>query len=125
MFGLEDKHILFIKNTLKKTLNNNAKFYIFGSRAKNSCSRYSDVDIAVDSPDFDYNTRLKLQAEFENSTFPYKIDLVNLNEINEDFKNSSKIPIGTGMYKIASIDNDNIFLIIQKLNRAVNHLEIV
>lgn len=30
---------------------------------------------------------------------------------NEDFKNSSKIPIGTGMYKIASIDNDNILLI--------------
>ena len=31
--------------------------------------------------------------------------------MNEDFVNSSKIPIGTGMYKIASIDNDNILLI--------------
>ncbi len=31
--------------------------------------------------------------------------------LNEDFKNSSKIPMGTGMYKIASIDNDNILLI--------------
>lgn len=30
---------------------------------------------------------------------------------NDDFVNSSKIPIGTGMYKIASIDNDNILLI--------------
>ena len=30
---------------------------------------------------------------------------------NEDFENSSKIPIGTGMYKIASIDEDNILLI--------------
>ena len=29
----------------------------------------------------------------------------------EDFVNSSKIPIGTGMYKIASIDNDNILII--------------
>lgn len=32
--------------------------------------------------------------------------------VEEDFDNSTKIPIGTGMYKIASIDNDNIFLII-------------
>lgn len=31
--------------------------------------------------------------------------------INEDFATSGKIPIGTGMYKIASIDDDNIFLI--------------
>ena len=31
---------------------------------------------------------------------------------NEDFVNSSKIPIGTGMYKIASIDNDNVLLVI-------------
>ena len=30
---------------------------------------------------------------------------------NEDFQNSTKIPIGTGMYKIASIGNDNILLI--------------
>lgn len=31
--------------------------------------------------------------------------------VNEDFKNSSKIPIGTGMYKIASINDDNILII--------------
>ena len=31
--------------------------------------------------------------------------------MNEDFQSSNKIPIGTGMYKIASIDEDNIFLI--------------
>lgn len=30
---------------------------------------------------------------------------------NEDIQNSSKIPMGTGMYKIASIDNDNILII--------------
>ena len=30
---------------------------------------------------------------------------------NEDFANSTKIPIGTGMYKIASIDNENILLV--------------
>ena len=86
MFGLDKKYILFIKNTLKKTLDDNAKVYIFGSRAKGKYSEYSDVDIAIDSPDFDFNTKLKLQLEFENSTFPYKVDLINLNEVNEKWK---------------------------------------
>lgn len=31
---------------------------------------------------------------------------------NEDFVNSTKIPVGTGMYKIASIDDSNILLVI-------------
>ncbi|MBR3325487.1 MAG: hypothetical protein IKG14_05545 [Clostridia bacterium] len=31
--------------------------------------------------------------------------------LNEDFQSSGKIPIGTGMYKIASIDDDKVFLI--------------
>lgn len=31
---------------------------------------------------------------------------------NEDFASSTKIPIGTGMYKIASIDDSNILLVI-------------
>lgn len=31
--------------------------------------------------------------------------------VNEDFAYSNKIPMGTGMYKIASIDNDNILII--------------
>ncbi len=43
-----------------------------------------------------------------NLSFPI---LSNSYYTNEDFNNSSKIPIGTGMYKIASIDNENILLI--------------
>ncbi len=39
---------------------------------------------------------------------------------NEDFKNSSKIPMGTGMYKIASIDDDNILLIRNDRWRNIN-----
>ena len=49
--------------------------------------------------------------------FEYKLDfpiIPYLYYVNEDFPNSSKIPIGTGMYKIASNDNNNIFLIINE-----------
>ncbi len=43
-----------------------------------------------------------------NLTFPIVSSRYYL---NEDFVNSGKIPMGTGMYKIASINDDNILLI--------------
>ncbi len=43
-----------------------------------------------------------------NLTFPI---LSSVYYLNEDFTNTNKIPIGTGMYKIASIDDNNILLI--------------
>ena len=88
MFGLEDRHLNFIKETLKKYIPNpNAKFYIFGSRARGKFREYSDVDIAIDSSDLTSTIKSKLELEFENSTFPYEVDIVDLNNIKESFRN--------------------------------------
>ena len=54
---------------------------------------------------------LKEKVNFFEYNLPFPILSSNYYE-GEDFNTSAKIPIGTGMYKIASIDNDNIFLII-------------
>lgn len=87
MFGLEDRHVNFIKETLKRHINNpDAKFYIFGSRATGKYREYSDVDIAIDFPPMTLDERLKIQSDFENSTFPYEVDIVDLNDITENFK---------------------------------------
>ena len=87
-FGLEESQIDFIKNILQKYVkNSDAKFYIFGSRAKGCFKEYSDVDIAIDSNDFDDDIKLKIEAEFENSTFPCEVDIVDLNNIKESFRN--------------------------------------
>ena len=91
MFGLEDRHLNFIKETLKKYISNpDAKFYIFGSRARGEYREYSDVDIAIDSLDLTSEIKSKLEIEFENSTFPYEVDIVDLNNIKESFKNLIK-----------------------------------
>ena len=73
MFGLEERHLNYIKETLKKYIPNpEAKFYIFGSRANGKYREYSDIDIdiAVDCPDLTSVIKSKLELEFENSTFP-------------------------------------------------------
>ena len=88
MFGLEERHLNFIKETLKKYIADpEAKFYIFGSRARGKFREYSDVDIAIDSSDLTSTIKSKLELEFENSTFPYEVDIVDLNNIKESFRN--------------------------------------
>ena len=34
--------------------------------------------------------KLRLESDFENSTFPYEVDIVDLNTIKENFKNIIK-----------------------------------
>ena len=91
MFGLEDRHVEFIKDMLKKHISSpDAKFYIFCSRAKGKYQEYSDVDIAIDFPELTLDKKLKIESDFENSTFPYEVDIVDLNTIQENFKNIIK-----------------------------------
>ena len=86
-----EKDIDFIKETLKRHIQNHeAKFYIFGSRANGKYSQYSDVDIAIDCPDMTFDKKLRLESDFENSTFPYEVDIVDLNDIKDNFKNLIK-----------------------------------
>jgi len=88
-FGLEDKYLSFLLEVLNKNiLNNQVKFYIFGSRAKNTYKEYSDIDIAIDYDGraVPQNILAKINFDFENSTLPYEVDVVDLNSISENFK---------------------------------------
>ena len=91
MFGLEERHIHFIINILNKNINNIAKYYVFGSRSKGDYKEYSDIDIAIDSgKKIEDNVMSAIMTDFENSTLPYKVDVVDLNSVSEDFKNLIK-----------------------------------
>ena len=66
---------------------NNYKLYLFGSRAKGRARKYSDIDLAVDSPELTDKIKSDLEIYFTDSTIPYEIDIVDLNNISEKFKN--------------------------------------
>ena len=90
-FGLEKRHLEFVKHILTKYVHDgSAKFYIFGSRAKGNYRKYSDIDIAIESNNFTDEIKSKLEFEFENSTLPYEVDVINLNSITEKFKSLIK-----------------------------------
>lgn len=85
MIDLEEKYINFIKNTISSMIHN-YKLYIFGSRAKNRAKKYSDIDLAIDSQELTPQIKTKLEFTFKNSTLPYEVDIINLNDIDNKFK---------------------------------------
>lgn len=93
MFGLEDRHLDFVLSVLKRNISDvDAKFYVFGSRAKGTNKKYSDIDIAVDlnGKKLDVSILGKILIEFQDSTLPFEVDVVDLNSIDEDFRNLIK-----------------------------------
>lgn len=87
---LQEKYVSFIVKTVTAILPN-AEIFIFGSRTQGKSLKYSDVDIALqDNNEIEFEQLLKLKAEFSNSTFPYKVDIIDLKSIDEKFYNIIK-----------------------------------
>ncbi len=59
---------------------------MFGSRAKGTARKFSDIDLAIKSDGLNSKIIDKLNFEFENSTLPYEVDLIDLNSITSEFK---------------------------------------
>ena len=60
-----------------------AKAYLFGSWARSEERRTSDIDIAIEfesHSDTNHRTLMQLRHALEESTIPYRIDVVDLHE---------------------------------------------
>lgn len=89
LFGLDEKYITLVKNILKKYINSSdAVVYVFCSREKGSYKEYSDI--AIDYKEITDKTKSQIEFDFENSTLAYEVDIVDLNNISENFKNNIK-----------------------------------
>ena len=76
-FGLPKEVLEQIKEVVNK--NQKYKFKIFGSRAKNTYKKTSDIDIAV-FENVNKEDEYKIRNEFDLLDIIYKIDLVFINE---------------------------------------------
>lgn len=64
-----------------------AKIYLFGSRARGSASKWSDIDIALDAGKTIPLTAIdEIISIFQATNIPYKIEVVDLQQVNEDMK---------------------------------------
>lgn len=87
-FGIEPSHLQLVKKILSKRLPANSQVWVFGSRAKQTAREYSDLDIAIDTDSKKLTLEMlaTLAEDFEESDLPYKVDLVDLNTVDESFK---------------------------------------
>ncbi|HBS47750.1 TPA: nucleotidyltransferase domain-containing protein [Candidatus Dependentiae bacterium] len=67
------------------------KIYLFGSQAKGKFKQTSDIDIALeDKNKIEKITISKIKDDLDESNIPFLIDLIDLNEISNEFKNNIK-----------------------------------
>lgn len=89
-------HLQIVEHILEKNIPNH-QVWIFGSRAKGTAKNTSDLDICIKGErPLILNTLAHLRSDFSESNLPYKVDVVDWCEINEDFKKiieKDKIPL--------------------------------
>tara|TARA_Y100000590_G_C15732923_1_gene1017660 strand:+ start:501 stop:812 length:312 start_codon:yes stop_codon:yes gene_type:complete len=87
--GVNENQVQLIKKIFNKYLGPKPKRFLFGSRIEGGFRKNSDLDILIqnESP-IDFATLSKLKEEFEESSLPYKVDLMEWNRIPETIKAS-------------------------------------
>ena len=87
MFGLATSEYDYIRKTVVMPLANcDAQVYCFGSRARGDHSRFSDLDLMVESDKDLSNLIGELKERLTESNFPYKVDLVEFRHFAESYK---------------------------------------
>jgi len=66
------------------------KVFFFGSRVRGNSDERADIDIGIEGPEIPAYTKLEIEEELENLPILYKIDFVDFNNVDEDFKKIAK-----------------------------------
>jgi uncharacterized protein len=92
-FGLSAEQFQILYQIVVSPLKSHgATVWIFGSRARGDYKPFSDVDIMYekkDSTQFLNGFISHLREEIEESRFPFKVDLVDANEMAESYKSGA------------------------------------
>jgi predicted nucleotidyltransferase len=83
---VEKKYIDKIAGILKEYLAAGDRVFIFGSAADSE--RFNDIDLGILSDDIERTDKAtyKIKNDLEESTLPYKFDVVNINKTNDRFR---------------------------------------
>lgn len=83
MHGLNEENITEIKNILRH-YPQIEKAILYGSRAKGTFKRGSDIDLTLKGHDLDLNTLALLSNEFDDTYLPYLFDISIYDHIRND-----------------------------------------
>jgi len=84
---LQISHFDLTKAILQESLPIGAIVYVFGSRAKGTARKVSDLDLAIDAHrKLTLSEEIALKEAFDESDLPMKVDIVDLHSVSESFK---------------------------------------
>lgn len=88
MINLHPDHLKIIHRILNKYLSKSSSVWVFGSRAKGTARKYSDLDLAIDDDQqpLPLSMMTSMLDDFEESDLPYKVDIVDWNTISDEFR---------------------------------------
>ncbi|GHT53461.1 hypothetical protein FACS189446_0920 [Bacteroidia bacterium] len=96
-FGLTNRDMETIQNIFEKYPVINT-VYVFGSRAKNTHKSGSDIDLAVMDGNLPIKTLLRLKNDFEESSLPYFVDIVNYADLKNPDLKQHILRVGQNIY---------------------------
>jgi len=78
------RHQVVLTGILRKYLSKEAKVFVYGSRAKGTHQRFSDMDLAIEG---ELNSRDlgRLSFDLEDSNLPFQVDVHLIKDFSEDF----------------------------------------
>jgi predicted nucleotidyltransferase len=86
-FGLSPQHFYYILTEVVKPLEKHgAEVWCYGSRARGDHQKFSDLDLMVESNKDLSKVIGELLEKVTKSNFPYKIDLVQITEFADSYK---------------------------------------
>lgn len=84
---IRPQDLVIVRRILLAHLPPSAKVWVFGSRARGTARRGSDLDLAIDAGrTLTINEIGMLQEEFEESDLPYKVDIVDMAAVQSSFR---------------------------------------
>ena len=88
LFGLTPDQYIILKNLAIDPLKGKGcKVWVFGSRAKNTNQKFSDIDLLYESAvPLELNYLFEIKSNLEESNFPIKVDIVSADELAESYK---------------------------------------
>ncbi|MBI5945269.1 MAG: nucleotidyltransferase domain-containing protein [Chloroflexi bacterium] len=86
MIEITPEHLKIVLNTLER-LAPECEARVFGSRYTGKAKKYSNLDIVlVGTKKIDWRQIAKIKEAFEESTLPYRVDVLDWNAISLEFR---------------------------------------
>ena len=87
LVDINPDHLKVVQEILRENLPSGVAVWAFGSRANWTTKDSSDLDLVLKGDSaLDHGTIVALETAFEESSLPYKVDVVDLNQISNSFR---------------------------------------